>query len=271
MGGWVVEGRVLSEEVHRASGSPRQQGLSLQLRTRLGGWHVLPHPPPPPCLPQLDSRLPAEQEVAVRAAQRQLQVQATVQEEAEEEAGGEITAAASAAGAGPSSHAVPEIEAAAGPPVAAAVVAGAAAAGGLGGLMRKLTGSRSSKEEEKAAKEAAAAQEAEEAAARQAAAEVAAVQSMGLTPREGSNPSLTSPRDFAPESVVLVQPPGGGPPVPMVPLAAMGGEDPAVLYQMGVQAGVAAALKHSPSRQHSSSRRAGSVSGRATAAGRVAS
>ncbi|KAL4444917.1 hypothetical protein ABPG77_003967 [Micractinium sp. CCAP 211/92] len=221
---------------------------------------------------QLGSRLPAEQEAAVRAAaaasaQRKL-LQSTPEEaEAGQAVSAEITPAGGAAG--PGSHAVP---AAAPAEITPEVpeAAGPASSGGFGGFMRKLTGggrgSRSSQDLERAAREAA-----DAAAAAPPPPPPIMVSPRALSERSLPQGASASPRpsprpDIAPDAVVLVTPPGGGPPIPMVPLAAME-TDPAVAYQMGMQAGVAAALRASPAKGPNSGRRsntpsrAGSISG----------
>lgn len=161
------------------------------------------------------------------AAETQRKLLQSTPEEAETRAAGsaEITPAGSAAG--PASHALPAA-AEAGPDAPEA--ASPAPSGGFGGFMRKLTGSgrgssRGSQDMERAAREAA-----------EAVAPPPPPPPIMVTPRTLSERALSerslpqgasasprpSPRpDIAPEAVVLVTPPGGGPPIPMVPLAAM--------------------------------------------------
>lgn len=221
--------------------------------------------------PQLGSRLPAEQQAQVAAAQEAARQQAAQQltSTAEDDAA-EITPEPAGAGAGAAATGV----------VAGAAV-GAAAGGVFGGMLRKLTGSRSEKDKEAAAARKAAA---EEAAAEEQQAAAAARQAEAVAiAAAAASPAMPSPRpssisgeiEIAP---VMVIPPGGGPPIPMLPLAALPSgalssgdmSDPSLAYQLGIQAGVELALQNSarggsPSpvqRQHSSTsaRRGGSVS-----------
>lgn len=162
---------------------------------------------------------------AAASAQRNL-LQSTPEEPEAAAAGpAEITPVVDAAG--PGAHAVPAVDSGEITPDSTEAAGPAPAAGGLGGFMRKLTGggrsARSSQDMEQAAREAAeaAAPPPPPAPIMVSPRALSERSERGLPPGASASPRPSPRPDIAPESVVLVTPPGGGPPIPMVPLAAM--------------------------------------------------
>jgi hypothetical protein len=263
---------------------------------------------------QLGSRLPAGQEAQVQAAQ-QAAAEKLAAQQAQLPPTAEAPAAAAAAAAPEAAPAAADAGAGAAVAGAAAGAAAGGMLGGMlraltGGRSEeekkaaaaKKAEEKAAKEAEKAAREAekqaakeaeaAAAQAAAEAAAREAeaaaaaaaahdaeltAAAAAAAAAIAASQGRGSPSPVQSFTSTDMPSPVLVTPPGGGPPIPMLPLAVPPSDvqDPNLAFQLGMQAGVAAAMKAAspapapaPARQSSSRRpgsntpsRSGSISG----------